>query len=540
MRKHAALLTIAVLTVFLVFGVGTQKLVQAADDGAAAFFKAIDDCEFPMTDEQMKAKMKELRDLMLARWRDPELKKKFKGTTLTVAGQGGHVMAPVTWLEDEIYELMGIKLKYAQLPITALFERMTQELVVGTGAYDLVMYLPNFIGDWEPYLADLTPYAKDPRYHFDIDDFPPALSLQDNYGDKKCGQTYDGDYHLYLFRKDWFSDPKEQEAFKKKFGRPLGVPKTWDEYLEIANFFYRPDEDVYGDVFWGRRGYCWPWWYDRFVSVPGAVWFDEDMKPGINSAAGVKALENLVACRKAAIPAIMSTDYDAAKAAMFRKANVAQIILWPGAPIKVNTPRESNIPGKAGFDLYPGWEIDGKYYRRFSIPAGHSWAVSKDSKKQDAAAWVVSFITGKEAAIIAGADPDNGIEHYRISSFEHPKAMLLTDPSRNKPEDIFPEQKGKLPTAFTKLEDAEHYCKMGKIAFANAYPQITLPGQAEYYEKLDLHVNIALEGKMTPKEALDKCAKQWDQITDAYGRENQIQFWRVQIQQWKALGMWPE
>jgi multiple sugar transport system substrate-binding protein len=395
--------------------------------------------------------------------------------------------------------------------------------------------LPPFIGDWEPYLLDLTPYANDPRYKFDREDLLPVLRMQNTFGKKIVGQTYDGDYHLYIYRKDWFADPKERDAFKKKYGRDLSSPKTWDEYLEIAQFFQRPDEDKYGDVFWGRRGYCWPWWYDRFSSYPGSEWFDDDMNPGINAIGGIKSLENFVACRQNSVPAIMSTDYDAAKASMFKKANVAQIILWPGAPIKANTATESNIPGKIGFDPLPGWEIDGKLHRRFSVPAGHDLAISKDSKHKDAAAWVISFVTGKEAAITTAADPDNGCEGYRFSTFEHPKAWLLQDPARNNPEDIFPEQKGVLPTGFSSVEEAQHYCEVAITSFSNAYPQLNIPGQAEYLEKLDLYVNMALDGTLSPKEALDKCAKEWDEVTDAYGREFQKEFWTTQIAEWDKV-----
>ena len=166
--------------------------------------------------------------------------------------------------------------------------------------------------------------------------------------------------------------------------------------------------------------------------------------------------------------------------------------------------------------------------------------MSKDSKHKDAAAWVIGFVTGKEAACIEGADPDNGIDPYRRSTFDHPKAFLLTDPSRNNPGDIFPEEKGKLPTGFTNLEDAERFCELGRMAFENSFPQLDVPGQAEYYDKLDLYVNLALDGKMTPKQAMDKCAEEWEQITDAYGRENQTEFWRTRLQQGKKLGLYTE
>jgi multiple sugar transport system substrate-binding protein len=56
----------------------------------------------------------------------------------------------------------------------------------------------------------------------------------------------EGDADGWAYRKDWFEDPKEMEAFKAKYGYDLAVPKTYKELRDIAEFFYRPDEKRYG------------------------------------------------------------------------------------------------------------------------------------------------------------------------------------------------------------------------------------------------------------------------------------------------------
>jgi multiple sugar transport system substrate-binding protein len=56
----------------------------------------------------------------------------------------------------------------------------------------------------------------------------------------------EGDADGWAYRKDWFEDPKEKEAFKAKYGYDLGVPKTYKELRDIAEFFYRPDQKRYG------------------------------------------------------------------------------------------------------------------------------------------------------------------------------------------------------------------------------------------------------------------------------------------------------
>jgi len=57
------------------------------------------------------------------------------------------------------------------------------------------------------------------------------------------------------YRKDWLADPKEQEAFKAKYGRELRVPDSWEEFRDVAEFFQRPDQNRFGCTFTTSRGY---------------------------------------------------------------------------------------------------------------------------------------------------------------------------------------------------------------------------------------------------------------------------------------------
>ena len=56
----------------------------------------------------------------------------------------------------------------------------------------------------------------------------------------------EGDAVGWSYRKDWFEDPREKEAFKAKYGYDLGVPKDSKALRDIAEFFYRPDQRKYG------------------------------------------------------------------------------------------------------------------------------------------------------------------------------------------------------------------------------------------------------------------------------------------------------
>ena len=56
----------------------------------------------------------------------------------------------------------------------------------------------------------------------------------------------EGDALGWVYRKDLFEDPREKQAFQKKYGYELTVPTTWNQVRDIAEFFYRPEKDFYG------------------------------------------------------------------------------------------------------------------------------------------------------------------------------------------------------------------------------------------------------------------------------------------------------
>ncbi len=65
----------------------------------------------------------------------------------------------------------------------------------------------------------------------------------------------EGDAVGWSYRKDWFEDPAEMEAFSAKYGYDLAPPETWAQLLDIAEFFNRPDEGRYGVAIYTDNSY---------------------------------------------------------------------------------------------------------------------------------------------------------------------------------------------------------------------------------------------------------------------------------------------
>jgi multiple sugar transport system substrate-binding protein len=104
----------------------------------------------------------------------------------------------------------------------------------------------------------------------------------------------EGDANGWAYRKDLFENPDEMAAFEEQYGYPLAVPTTWEQLMEIAKFFTRPDEGLYGAAIYTQLDYdALTMGFENVLFSYGADWKDENNNPeGIaNSPEAIAALE---------------------------------------------------------------------------------------------------------------------------------------------------------------------------------------------------------------------------------------------------------
>jgi multiple sugar transport system substrate-binding protein len=61
------------------------------------------------------------------------------------------------------------------------------------------------------------------------------------------------------------------------------------------------------------------------------------------------------------------------------------------------------------------------------------------------------------------------------------------------------------------------------------YEYLKIPGTAEYNLALEQQLQAAITGQVTPEEALERVAQQWEGITDRLGRQEQLQFYQESL-----------
>jgi hypothetical protein len=66
---------------------------------------------------------------------------------------------------------------------------------------------------------------------------------------------------------------------------------------------------------------------------------------------------------------------------------------------------------------------------------------------------------------------------------------------------------------------------------------VLIPGGDEYQRRVAAAVSQALQKSVTPKEALDQAAEDWDKITKRRGLKRQQELWLQQMAAMKATGV---
>lgn len=428
--------------------------------------------------------------------------------TVNIECDAGQNEEPFKWQAAAIKQKFGLEIKNLSLPFVGQYEKLVTELTSRSAAYDLLVFPPYFLGDFVAlgFLKELDPYFKllDPK----LDDYLPV------YRDpviKRNGKTYalmyDGDLLMTCYRSDLFGDPKEQADFKAKYGAELAPPKTWDEYMKVAEFFHRPP-NLYGTSFYAQRGFCYAWFVNIFAGL-GGRWFGDGMKPGINSEEGVKALEMLVKMKEFAAPNILQVGYPELNEA-FLNGSTAMVIQWDDLPFKAEDKKVSKVVGKSAYAPCP---------QRSYMPYSRVMAVSAFSKHPEEAYKIASHMQQSDVAITYVYDPDCGEDPYRES-------LLKTDAVKS--------HTGQ-PTM--SADAAKSYVEAIRGGIEAGYPELSIPGAPRYIDILDLYVSQALAGGLSPKAALDAVAGEWASITEAEDKGAQQTAYAAWIDSFKKVGL---
>ena len=226
-------------------------------------------------------------------------------------------------------------------------------------------------------LEDLTPFLNENP----PEDFPqgwsPSLLGMQQYGAAVVALPFHDGPECLIYRKDLFDSPLEQAAFQQRHGKPLQPPKTWEDFQTVAQFFQRPEQNLYGFVAAGYPDghntvfdFCLQLWTRNGQLV------DEQGGITINTPAAAEGLtyyRSLLRDEVAVHP--WSGTYESVQAGQaFARGEAAMMINWFGFAAVCEVDAASAVRGKVDITGIPrgahGQSVSLNVYWLYAIGAG--------------------------------------------------------------------------------------------------------------------------------------------------------------------------
>ena len=423
----------------------------------------------------------------------------------------------------------GITINVVEIPFGSLYEKLCTSFATNTAAYDIAIYPSNWLSE---FIQGNSVIALD-EYLTEKDNWD---TLIDAYYDMQMydGKCYavplDGDSIILYYRKDALENEEYKAMFQEKYGYELTVPTTWDQYIDVAEFFNGWDWDGDGELEYGTieamapkdvGGYIFlthAITYAAHPDYPGYAFFDyETLEPEVKSPAYERALEEYTRILQFGPPNMINYGGGDERAA-FAAGEAAMAIDWHDTGIMAQNPDSSVVKENVGYALVPGtyecwnpeteqWDkFDEIQYAPYLSFSGWTASVTSTCANPQVAADFLNLMDNDENSLAAVTTDGTARNPYRL---EH-----LTDAAAWENSAIhFYNAKEFIDTI---LESYTH---------PNVQLDMRLPKAGSYLDALDLGVSQALSGDLDVPHALQYVYDSWEEITDEQGRESQLEFY---------------
>ena len=449
----------------------------------------------------------------------------YSGVTLNVSTQNGPAIASALAAAGESWEARTCgTVDVVEFPFGELYPKFLTAMSQGTGSFDVIGFVPAWLPDFSPYLTTMPEALREGADWEDI--HPTYRERLMVWQDDVLSATMDGDMHMLNLRADLLEDAQEMVAFEDAYGYPLAPPETWERYLDQAEFFFRPDEGMYGTAEAYRRGGQQFWYFFSHAATytnnpnnPGSMFFDpETMDAQIANPGWLRALEEYKAALEFNPPGALNNGSGDVRP-LYAGGTVAMNVDWADSGVLGAT--EGSIAGNVRTAMLPGsteiwnhktgeWDrFDEVIHSPFLAFGGWQLAVPADGGNQEAAWDYVREVISPEVSAKALVTANSGVNPYRFSHYDNVENWS---------------------SIFTP-EEAESYlgAQRASLDAPNVALDLRLPGFFSYTEVLEIELSKALAGEVEPQAALDAIAAEWDRLTDEFGRDTQLAAYRSSV-----------
>jgi len=463
---------------------------------------------------------------------DPELAfadttRRHAGETLTVITQSGPPIASaVTAAAGPFKKLTGANVKLITAPFGALYTKTLANFVTGGSDYDVILGASSWLGDYSPYVEDLSSMIKaDASIRWkDI-----IYERNGQWAGKQIAIPIDGDNQLMYWRRDILSDKSLSKDYQKQFGKPLGPPLTWDDFMNIARFFSGGKHGVYGvgeayrhggQAFWYFMSNCVSWC--TMPGQKGGLFFNpNDLKPLINDQGHLQGLKNYAEAVKHGPPGMINWDSNRVRQE-FKNGSVVLAIDWDDTPIIGELEKGTKVKGQIGTGLLPGtkrvWNYETGKWVNMAKPNRPAWlafggwcgTIPKSAANKELSYKFLSFLVSPAFSMRMVTLANSGMNPFRFSHFTNVGAWKRAG---------YPEPDLSLYLNGMKKSDLD----------PNAVQDLRMPGAASFQDATEVGAGKAVSGQSSPQSALDGIAKEWDSINNKKGKDKQLDAYRASL-----------
>lgn len=463
--------------------------------------------------------------------------KPFEGVTVNLMTRPGDVIARrLAERGAEFEAATGGKIVVNEVPFAELFQKIQTDWATGTNSIDVGVFASGWAVELDAagLLEDLTPYVDaDPL--IDMADVAPYFrEINQKIGGKTKLITIDGDFQMVYYRKDVLE------------AAGLQAPRTWEEYLSNAKAVNGQDmngdgEGDYGSCIFKKRNA--QSYFAISTVAAGAVqskgtaeglFFDlETMKPKINNEAWKAAFELYKATGEFGPPEELNQDIGDTRG-LVKAGRCAQVIDWGDiGPLSIE-PDAAAIKDKMYAVANPGWTkvldnatgklvacdattcpnaVDGVNYSPFGAFGGWAGAINakSDQKVKDAAYAFLSYMNQAAQSNVDVTIGWTGYNAYRNSQLDDTSLWVKAGFSEGAASNYLGAIKASLNNP-------------------NMSSDFRIPG-AQQYSGVVLDTELAryLAGEITVDEALANIESGWEEITDDFGRDKQLELYRLSL-----------
>jgi multiple sugar transport system substrate-binding protein len=460
----------------------------------------------------------------------------FDGVTVNVVTQTGAIQEPLQRRAPDFEAATGAKINIIAVPFSDLYQKILTDWASGTNSIDAAVFAPQWMVDYiaGAYLEDLTDrVAADPA--IEQDDVGAFFrDFSERYDGRIYMKTFDGDFHMMYYRKDVLE------------AAGLEVPRTWDEYLEVAAAVHGQDMNDDGTPDFGsciaKKRNAQSYWFVMDVvgsmtqskgTSQGAFFDTADMTPLVDNEGFRKALDFLAESTKYGPPDELNLDVSDTRP-LFASGRCALNLDWGDVGTISIDPVNSKVIGKWGAAITPGsrevvnWEtgalepctadncphaIDGVNHAPFAAFGGWGGGINAaaDPRVKDAVFAYFSYITQPAQSNLDVTIGGTGFNPYRMSQ------LTFSELWEN--------------AGMTEAE-AENY--LGAINASLNSPNMILdlriPQNQRYQQVvLDLAISRFLAGEIDKEATVRAVEEGWNEVTDELGRDEQLAIYRATI-----------